>query len=225
MKKLIYLIVAIVALGLIVAGCIPVTPPSEDGELSDKARCATIQDGKIVASTGETLTTGYDVWGYNYQAHIFNGLYWNNSRPDPPWTKETLEAAGKSTTWLVMKWSDTWLSNKDCNGDGLLDRGYACNPGNPTSSACEGAWVTNHQSGEYEGEDGKTCKWTYFCKIVKAPDDATLTDGVWYATDGTEIGAEIWGAYAIVQQVENDPCADIHGIQYLSPVSPGLGQF
>jgi len=33
MKKLIYLIVAIVALGLIVPGCIPVVPPSEQGVL------------------------------------------------------------------------------------------------------------------------------------------------------------------------------------------------
>jgi hypothetical protein len=32
MKKLIYLIVAIVALGLIVPGCLPVVPPSEQDE-------------------------------------------------------------------------------------------------------------------------------------------------------------------------------------------------
>jgi len=34
MKKLIYLIVAIAILGLIVAGCLPVVPPTEQGDLS-----------------------------------------------------------------------------------------------------------------------------------------------------------------------------------------------
>jgi hypothetical protein len=42
MKKLIYLIVAIVAFGLIVAGCIPMVPPSEQNEL-----------GSIISKTGE----------------------------------------------------------------------------------------------------------------------------------------------------------------------------
>ena len=219
MKKLIYLIVAIVALGLIVAGCCPVVPPAEQGVADDKApeeKCATIQGGTIMAKDGVTvLTLGYDVYGYNYQAHIFNGRYCDYDR---------VTGGDYCDVTLVMKWSDTWLSNKDCNGDGKLDRGYDCDPIDANSSACEGAWCTNHQSGEYE-KDGKTCKWTYFVKIVKAPGDAVAIDGVWYAADGTKIGEVIWSAYAIVQQVENDACASIYGAQYISPVGPGLGKF
>ena len=30
---------------------------------------------------------------------------------------------------------------------------------------------------------------------------------------------------AIIQQVENDPCAGLHGASYISPVGPGLGKF
>lgn len=221
MRKLVYLIVVVVALGLIIVGCDLLTvPPSEESELDkakpEKTECATIQDGTIYASTGELLTTGYDVYGYNYQAHIFNGRYCDYDR---------VAGGDFCDVKLIMKWSDVWLSNKDCNGDGKLDRGYACDPIIANSSACEGAWVTNHQSGEYEGEDDKTCKWTYFVKIVKAPEDADVTDGIWYAADGTKIGEVIWGAYAIVQQVENDHCAGIHGAQYISPVGPGLGKF
>ena len=228
MKKLIYLIMAIAVLGLIITGCglLPVVPPAES-VADDKAavvKCTTIQDGTLLNSNGEVITTGYDDWGYNYQSHMFNGFYYNYSRPLIPYTKETIDTA-PSKTWLVMKWSDTWMSNKDCNGDGKLDRGYDCDPILANSSACEGAWCTNHQSGEYEGEDGKICKWTYFVKIVKAPANTTVTDGVWYAADGTEIGPVIWTAYAKVQMVENDPCAGIHGAQYISPVGPGLGQF
>jgi hypothetical protein len=46
---------------------------------------------------------------------------------------------------------------------------------------------------------------------------------VWYNADGTEIGPVIWGSFVIIQQVENDPCAGIHGLQYLSPDHAGFG--
>ena len=68
-------------------------------------------------------------------------------------------------------------------------------------------------------------KWTYFVKIVAAPADATLTDDIWYNADGVEIGPVIWGAFATIQEVENDPCAGIHGLQYLSPDHAGLGNW
>lgn len=178
-----------------------------------KDKCTTIQDQVLTYSdSADIIPLGFDKWGYNYQAHMFNGWYWNNTRPEPPWTYESLIAAGKSTTWLVMKWSDEWLSNKDCNEDGKLDRGYSCDPVNASNSACEGAWLTNHQRGEYVNDEGKTCKWTYFVKIVAAPKDANKVDGIWYTADGTEIGSVIWGAYAIILQISNDPCGGEHGV-------------
>jgi len=214
MKKLAILIVG-VALLLSVAPVFakrPNTPPGQEG----KDTCVTIQSGDLKSSTGETLTTGYDMWGYNYQAHMFNGYYGNYSRP------KTLVTEGDK---LIMKWSDEWLSNKDCNGDGKLDRGYSCDPENADNSACPGAWLTNRQSGVYEGEEGEICKWNYFVKIVAVPEDAREIDGIWYTTDGEEIGPEIWGAFAIVQEVYNDPCEDVHGLQYVSPVSAGFGYY
>lgn len=71
----------------------------------------------------------------------------------------------------------------------------------------------------------ETCNWDYFVKIVAAPEDANVEDGFWYTADGTEIGAVIWGSFAIIQEVENDYCADILGAQYISPVGPGLGKW
>ncbi len=103
--------------------------------------CATIQGGSITDSANNIITTGYDQWGYNYQAMMFNGLYDNFSRPAVPATE------GDS---LMMKWNDAWLSNKDCDGDGKLDRHF----GYPTYRG-SGAWLTNHMSGSYE-QDGKT---------------------------------------------------------------------
>jgi len=81
-----------------------------------------------------------------------------------------------------MKWNDAWISNKDCDGDGKLDRHFESD-----SYVGSGAWLTNHQSGEYE-QDGKTCKWNYFVKIVAVSADAEEVDGIWYNADGVEIG-------------------------------------
>jgi hypothetical protein len=62
-------------------------------------------------------------------------------------------------------------------------------------------------------------------KIVAAPADATKADGYWYTADGIEIGPVIWGAFAKIQQVSNDPSVGEHGILYKSPVGPGFGKF
>lgn len=186
-----------------------------------QAQCTTIQDGTLLTSEGEVINPGYDQWGYNYQARIFNGGYCDSYR-DAAWCQPYTDVD------LIMKWNDAWLSNKDCSDDsgvpsnppdGKLDRHF----GYP-SYIGSGAWLTNHQSGKTD-VNGKMRKWTYFIKIVAAPSDATASGGVWYAADGTEIGPVIWGAFAIIQEVLNDPSAGAHGILYKSPSGPGFGQF
>ena len=228
MKKLIYLIVAIVALGLIVPGCISVVPPAGQSVADDKGKpgdnngCTTIQSGDLLDSAGNVITAGYDEFGYNYQAHMFNGRYCDSDR---------VAGGDYCDVNLIMKWNDAWLSNKSCDDDLLLDRHFGYE-----SYIGSGAWITNHMWGEYDGEDGKICKWEYFTKIVAVPADATLGDLVgydewgdpiyfWYAADGTEIGREIWGSFATIQSIYNDPCGGYHGVEYLSPAGPGFGKF
>lgn len=177
------------------------------------AQCTTIQDKVLLRSDGVLIETGYDEWGYNYQAHIFNGKYcdaYRNASWCQPWVNDDLE----------MKWNDAWLSNNDCDGDGLLDRHYGF-----LTYIGSGAWLTNHQKGVYLDANGKKQRWTYFVKIVAAPADAVKAGGIWYAVDGTEIGPDIWGAFAIIQEVYNDTGTGDHGIVYLSPYSAGFGRF
>ena len=176
-----------------------------------KNACTSIQSGELVGSDGNVLSVGYDAWGYNYQAHLFSGKYCDSYR-DAAWCQPYAEDN------LAMKWNDAWLSNQDCDSDGKLDRHYGFD-----SYIGSGAWLTNHISGVYEGENGETCKWNYFTKIVAAPADAFVADDYWFAADGTEIGAVIWGEFAIIQIVSNDPCAGQHGLQYVSPANAGLG--
>ena len=316
---------------------------------NDKPDCTTIKDGTLeyATATGYSshyfgdlpLEPGFDAFGHNYQAHMFNGSYANPylSRDGfPPYEGddeaylEEYPDAENHWAWpyrdvdLLMKWNDAWISNKDCDGDGLLvlDRHYGFD-----SYIGSGAWLTNHQWGsylrnwdltgdwvlefdylgasyvhdmvlvgntftgtggypagsqsysvtwtvagiidgdnidmriEYDGSTyyvdvvgtiaqdgtmsgtwdnlsqegvwestsgagtGETCKWNYFTKIVAAPADATMSNGTWFAADGTEIGPEIWGEFATIQSVYNDPCGGATGLEYLSPSGPGFGKF
>jgi hypothetical protein len=215
MKKLAYLIIMVFASAVIINGCQKseneFNGVQDTSEYKNGNGCTTIQSGTLVASDGSVIETGYDEWGYNYQAHMFNGTYCDAYR-DAAWCQPYAEDE------LMMKWNDAWLSNTDCDGDGLLDRHYGFD-----SYIGSGAWLTNHMKGTYEDENGNPCQWTYFVKIVAAPADATQENGNWYNADGTLIGPVIWGEFAIIQEISNDPCAGEHGVQFVSPDHAGLG--
>lgn len=212
---------------LVIACCLILVGVSVAKKCDD---CVTIQDGLIQYSPGHYLAgtpiqVGYDPFGYNYQAHLFNGSYANvylGGDGFPPYQGDTeaylAENPGAASKWywpyrdvdLVMKWNDAWLSNKDCDGDGKLDRHYGSD-----SYIGSGAWETNHMSGG-KGKD----HWTYFTKIIAVPDDAQLVNGIWHTTDGAEIGPVIWGSFATILDVESG-----EGATYVSPAGPGFGKW
>jgi len=175
--------------------------------------CTTIQDGTLVGSDSATLQTGFDQWGYNYQARFFNGTYCDAYR-DAPWCQDYKDVS------LMMKWNEAWLDNQDCDGDSKLDRHLGL-----PSYIGSGAWIDNHQSGMYLDDNGKRQRWTYYVKIVAAPADAYQDTGVWYTADGVAIGPVIWGEFAIVMQVYNDTGNGEHGVSYLSPNNAGFGSY
>jgi hypothetical protein len=155
-------------------------------------QCTTIRDGGLVDSAGNPLTLGYDQFGYNYQAHMFNGTYDSSDRVlDGKYFGATGDYVDDR---LSMKWSDDWLSNKDCTGDGKLDRDGATNVSK--------GWLTNHVEGEYDDGSGNLVHYTYFVKIV------------WVGPGGS-----LWGQYDIIQENYNEPGAMSH-VKY---GVPGLG--
>jgi hypothetical protein len=210
-------------------------------------RCVKIKEGLLKYSAGyylagQPLVLGYDAYGYNYQAHVFDGSYANaylggygfpayTGNDDtyfalPFFVNNPAKVIAVQNTWVwpyradrvLMKWNDAWLSNMDCNADAKLDRPTDKTGGTYIGS---GAWETNHQWGTYV--DGlATYSWNYFVKIVAAPDDATLVGGVWTAADGTQIGTAIWGDFAITQEVYNDQGTGDHGLSTKFD-HPGLG--
>lgn len=176
----------------------PVT--GEEISWSSIQGCAKIQDGTILSSTGEVLTTGFDEYGYNYQAHLFEGTYDSSDRNiDGTYWGQTGDYVDDS---LSMKWSDDWLANVDCNGDHKLDRGLV----NGVVGGTSLGWTTNHVNGDYFDANGEVQHYTYFVKIGYVGP-----------------GGSLWGAYEVLEEVYNDPAAGPHGVTHF--YDPGLGQY
>lgn len=162
--------------------------------------CATIQGGTIKDSAGNTIKTGYDRFGYNYQAHMFNGTYDSSDRVLDGLYFGDSSSADYADDSLIMKWSDAWIANVDCNGDHKLDRGLV----NGVADGISKGWVTNQINGDYTNVDGVQ-HYTWFDKIV------------WVGAGGS-----LWGQYEIIQEVVNDPAAGMNGLQF-KVGSPGFG--
>ncbi|OHB73507.1 MAG: hypothetical protein A2Z25_01840 [Planctomycetes bacterium RBG_16_55_9] len=189
-----------------------------------------IQDGILKYSEGhylegQPLVVGYDPYGYNYQGHRFDGSYVNaflGLSGFPPYEGDDEAylaenpAAENHWTWpyrhtqLTIKWNDAWLSNKDRDGDGELDRHFGYE-----SYVGSGAWATNHMSGGAGKE-----RWTYFAEIVAVVEGAECVADTWYRADGTEIGPVMWGDFAAITEVERGA-----GITRVSQAGQGLSKY
>src|SRR3989344_8973093 len=101
MTKKMYAILAVSALFLSTGVILPLTAAAAPV-------CATIKGGTITDSAGDPIQTGYDQFGYNYQAHIFNGTYDSSDRVlDGTYWGDTGNYVDDT---LIMKWSDAWLA-------------------------------------------------------------------------------------------------------------------
>lgn len=212
-----------------------------------QATCTTIQDGTLNYSAsaktgGQPFKLGVDAYGYNYQAHSFNGSLFNsyaNSAGFAPYEGDDnsyLNAnvgAEKHWAWeyrninLAMKWNDAWLSNKDCDGDGKLDRHYGF--GNYIGS---GAWLTNHESWTVTTDEGKDRPANDFIKIVAIPAGAQFNPESSYFGEGTvsvngvEMGDVIWGEFAVIQYILNDPSSPTDPrVRMKSQINAGFGSW
>ncbi|WP_207062232.1 hypothetical protein [Motiliproteus sp. SC1-56] len=202
--------------------------------VSLNAAAGSITGGDVYYSTGhylegEVIPKGYDIFGYNYQAHRFSGSYYNayagrKGHACPPYEGDDeahLSVCPQAEThwaWpyrnidISMKWNDAWLSNKDADWDGQLDR----HSGLP-SYIGSGAWEIYSEN--YIDENGKmTFSQT---KIVAAPEGAYKDENkVWFDANGQELGPDIWGQFIIVQETSSRG-----GVPFISPNGAGLGKY
>jgi len=184
---------------LILVTLLAIPPTAIGAGQGSKGTCATIQSGTILDSANNPLTVGYDQFGYNYQAHMFNGTYDSSDRKlDGMYRGQTGDFVDDR---LMMKWSNAWLANLDCDGDHKLDRGLV---GGTVWGTSRG-WLTNHVEGDYYDAAGNLQHYTWFAKIV------------W-----TGPGSPLWGQYTIIQEVYNDPAGGFTGL-YGKIGAPGFG--
>ncbi len=186
MKKTLRRIALTGALAGLLVGC---EANSEDILGPERIALSARVTGKGPAGKGNGA---FDEFGYNYQANMFNGRYCDADR--------VIGGGPYCDVGLQMKWSDEWLNEDRVRCAGTPQEG---------SSACEGSWLTNHQSGT--NPDGK--KWTYFVKIVYP--SGGVVDANNDGFDDNTGGEIIWGSYVRIQQVSNDPSVPEHGIQAL----------
>ncbi len=149
----------------------------------------------LSSPAGAASGGGFDQYGYNYTARVFNGTYWQWCQ-EQGYTSQTACAIALSGTdsngnridpnivndQLIMKWNAAWDA---CNASYLLlnASGEPLYPnGNPT--VCAGAWVNNEQNGMVPGGDGSV--WLY--KIVYSQACDNPTNG----------GYCVWGNYEVL---------------------------
>ncbi len=98
-----------------------------------------VQPSQTQAGCTRLFKPGFDMFGYNYTAHLFRGTYDSSDR--------NIDGTFWGTTGdfvddrLMMKWSDDWLTDVDCDGDGKLDRG------GPGGGSRAFAWLAYQPSG------------------------------------------------------------------------------
>jgi hypothetical protein len=122
-----------------------------------------------------SATSGFDQYGYNNTARIFNGTLGSWCAEQNISTADCATYYGNPADKLVMKWNAAWDT---CNAAGGTDVG-----------ACKGAWTDNEFNG-MKGGSGSV--WHY--KIVWNAICATK-DPLSFLPDG---GYCLWGPYEVL---------------------------
>ncbi|MEJ2051372.1 MAG: hypothetical protein P8Y60_16320 [Calditrichota bacterium] len=143
---------------LLLAGCTRI--PTEPGSISNTALSG---EGNVLAKGG------FDMYGYNDRARLFNGAADGVDRnlDGTFWGDQTYAA-----DHLVMKWNAEWNRGND--------EGWTNPPYN--------AWDTNHWNGQVPGGSGEI--WHY--KIIWVGSD--LEDSQYWR----EGGYPIWGQFEVI---------------------------
>ena len=131
---------------------------------------------------------GFDQYGYNRPAGIFNGTYLSLCEsPNSAGVGGGTEAACLAfygiyaNDQLIMKWNPAWDA---CNAHGYNDLAY-----------CAGAWLTNEENGQVTGGSGAV--WHYKFIWVGSAGSASS-----YWAPG---GYSIWGNYEVIMDQGIDP--------------------
>jgi len=147
----------------------------------------------LIGVSSTVFAGGFDQYGYNDVAGIFNGPAdgVDNVLDGKVWGDPMF-----ANDHLVMKWNQAW---DDCNA-----------AGNNDPDVCAGAWTTNEWNGM--NPDGSQSVWHY--KMIWVGSGGS-TSPYWQ-----EGGYSIWGTYEVIQDFGFDPSGHY---SYAHAVPNGLG--
>lgn len=158
---------------------------------------ATILATTVVLAAGDG--GGFDQYGYNDSARVFNGtgLSWGMGKFG--WTEEQARAylGPYADDKLVMKWNDEW------------DRGNAEGWSKPPYRA----WTTNHWNGKSSGSGS-----VWFYKII------WVGSGLQNSPYWQSGGYPIWGQFEVIMDQGVDPSMGPGHIVFARATPNGLGR-
>ncbi|MDX8338729.1 hypothetical protein SLH46_06025 [Draconibacterium sp. IB214405] len=227
MKKSILLFV-VCTLILVFAGC-------EKNFVEDPVDSLELKSG----NSGNDKLNGFDEWGFNWNAHHFNGYLMNavmgdylyDFMPFYKWNEGPYQGEGDEfivkfvnefgffpiypsllDCKLVMHWNDALITK-----DGI----YPVYAWDYSGWVDSNAWITFHYSMDKDGE-----KWSSFQKLVAQRATDYLEDGVWYNENDEAIGlASDWPTLILIKKVNTGNVPDMFMDSYNSPLAPGLGKY
>ncbi len=146
------------------------------------------------------LASGFNQYGYNYGARIFNGTALNWCLASGAAKSACENSLGVyANDQLVMKWNAQW---DNCNNNGY---------DNPTY--CLGAWDDNEWNGKVSNGSGQN--WHY--KIIWV---GSLAENSPYWQPG---GYSVWGNYEVVMDQGTDPNVGPGHMWFAHAVPNGYG--
>jgi hypothetical protein len=197
----------------------------ERGEMKKIAAILAIGMTLLVVASFVVTANGYDEYGYNEKARMFNGWYGHYDRDvDGGWV------AGTGDAWLSMKWSKDWT---------------------PMADEPIGAWCTNHftwyadsyDEGSWYGFNERSVwsekdsapeanyKIVEFCKIMKVGDDSAA----WAEYQAGGAYSAGWGAYLsgvpmyvvfqdVITVFDAETGDEVYSVSLCETPGKGLGQ-
>jgi len=180
----------------------------------------------------DTKLNRFDDWGFNWQAHHFNGYlvnaimgdYLYRDMPFHKWAvyqgegdifiQEFMDEFGfflippaLLDVNLVMQWNEALISSRGVYPESWID---------------SDGWITFHFKKDL-GEE----KWSQFQKLVAKRTTDRLENGIWYNREGEEIGiaSADWETLIIVKVVNTGNVPSFMYPEYKSGMGAGLGKY
>lgn len=193
----------------------------------------------IELKSGKPENKGFDKWGFNWNAHHFNGYlinavmgdYLYELMPFHKWQEGPYQGEGDTfidkfgvkfgffpinpnllDCELVMQWNDALISK---------DGTYPVTFWDYSNWENSNGWITFHYKMNKKNE-----KWSSFQKLVAKRYTDYLEGKIWYDDNGNKIGLVTdWPTLILVKKVNIGNVPEEFMDSYNSPLAPGLGKY